>query len=84
MKGPAGRHPLGGQPGRWSIGEGETATGQGGRYLHPNPRVEAIGARDHWAVERIAGAPVSRPSQDGAVEALRKAAAERSPRADGS
>ena len=23
-----------------------------GRYLHPNPRVEAIGARDHWAAER--------------------------------
>ena len=55
-----------------------------GRYLHPNPRVEAIGARDHWAVERIAGAPVSRPSQDRAVEALRKAAAERNPRAGGS
>jgi intracellular multiplication protein IcmP len=45
-----------------------------GRYLHPNPRVEAIGARDHWAVERIAGVPVSRPSLDRAIEALRKAA----------
>ena len=33
-----------------------------GRYLHPNPRVEAIGARDHWAAERAAGAPVIEPN----------------------
>ena len=45
-----------------------------GRYLHPNPRVEALGARDHWSVERIAGVPVSRPDLDRAVEALQKAA----------
>ena len=29
-----------------------------GRYLHPNPRVEAVGARDHWAVERAADIPI--------------------------
>jgi intracellular multiplication protein IcmP len=46
-----------------------------GRYLHPNPRVEAIGARDHWAVERLAGEPLIEPSMDRAVEALRKMAA---------
>jgi intracellular multiplication protein IcmP len=46
-----------------------------GRYLHPNPRVEAAGARDHWAVERLLGAPVIEPSVDCAVEALRKIAA---------
>jgi len=46
-----------------------------GRYLHPNPRVEAIGTRDHWAVERLAGEPVIEPSMDRAVDALRKVAA---------
>jgi intracellular multiplication protein IcmP len=46
-----------------------------GRYLHPNPRVEAIGARDHWAVERLAGEPLIEPNVDRAVEALRKVAA---------
>jgi intracellular multiplication protein IcmP len=46
-----------------------------GRYLHPNPRVEAVGARDHWAVERLAGEPVIEPNMDRAIEALRKVAA---------
>jgi intracellular multiplication protein IcmP len=46
-----------------------------GRYLHPNPRVEAVGARDHWAVERLAGEPVIEPKMDRAIEALRKVAA---------
>jgi intracellular multiplication protein IcmP len=46
-----------------------------GRYLHPNPRVEAVGARDHWAVERLVGEPVIEPSLDRAIEALRKASA---------
>ena len=41
-----------------------------GRYLHPNPRVEGAGARDHWAVERITGRPVIEPSLDRAVAAL--------------
>jgi intracellular multiplication protein IcmP len=46
-----------------------------GRYLHPNPRVEAVGARDHWAVERLIGEPVIEPNMDRAIEALRKVAA---------
>jgi intracellular multiplication protein IcmP len=45
-----------------------------GRSLHPNPRVEALGARDHWAVERLVGGPVVEPSLDRAVEALSKMA----------
>jgi intracellular multiplication protein IcmP len=45
-----------------------------GRYPNPNPRVEAVGARDHWAVERLAGEPVIEPSMDRAIEALRKVA----------
>jgi hypothetical protein len=47
----------------------------GGRYCHPNPRVEAVGARDHWAVERLAGEPVIEPNMDRAIEALRKVSA---------
>jgi intracellular multiplication protein IcmP len=45
-----------------------------GRYLHPNPRIEAIGARDHWAYERIAGAPVINPDLDRALDVIRQAA----------
>ena len=45
-----------------------------GRYLHPNPRVEAIGARDHWAAERAVGGPLIEPNVSRAVEALRKSA----------
>lgn len=41
-----------------------------GRYLHPNPRVEAAGARDHWAVERAAGIPIIEPAVDRAIVAL--------------
>ena len=46
-----------------------------GRYLHPNPRAEAVGVSDHWAVERLAGEPVIEPNVDRALEALRKVAA---------
>jgi len=46
-----------------------------GRYLHPNPPVEAVGVRDHWAVERLAGEPVIEPNVDRALEALRNVAA---------
>jgi intracellular multiplication protein IcmP len=46
-----------------------------GRYLHPNPRAEAAGARDHWAVEQASGGPVLRPSVDCALNALRQAGA---------
>ncbi|MBO0711966.1 MAG: hypothetical protein J2P47_11880 [Acetobacteraceae bacterium] len=45
-----------------------------GRYLHPNPRVEALGARDHWAVECAAGAPVIEPDLTRAMQTLRRAA----------
>ena len=38
-----------------------------GRTQHPNPAVEAIGARDHWAVECSAGRPVGIPSVERAV-----------------
>ncbi|MGK3936768.1 secretion/conjugation apparatus DotM-related subunit, partial [Enterococcus faecium] len=44
-----------------------------GRYLHPTPRVEAVGARDHWAVERLAGRPVEGPRFERALEALTRA-----------
>jgi intracellular multiplication protein IcmP len=42
-----------------------------GRYAHPNPRVEAAGARDHWASERAAGQPLPAPSIARAMQALR-------------
>ncbi len=51
-----------------------------GRYLHPNPRVEALGARDHWAAERIAGVPIVEPDIARAMDALRRVAAPRSRR----
>ncbi len=44
-----------------------------GRYLHPNPRVEAVGARDHWAHERAAGRPLETPHFARALEALSQA-----------
>ncbi len=37
---------------------------------HPNPCVEAIGARDHWAVECVGQGPVLTPSIDRAVAAI--------------
>ena len=43
-----------------------------GRYLHPAPRVEAIGPRDHWAIECAAGEPVFQPDLDRAMAALRQ------------
>jgi intracellular multiplication protein IcmP len=46
-----------------------------GRYLHPNPRVEAAGARDHWAAERIAKRPLASPDIERALEAVRAASA---------
>lgn len=44
------------------------------RYNHPNPRAEAAGARDHWAVECVAGEPVIEPSIDRALGALERVA----------
>ena len=48
-----------------------------GRYAHPNARVEAAGARDHWATERAAGRPIPWPSIARAIDALRQAHAQR-------
>jgi intracellular multiplication protein IcmP len=44
-----------------------------GQTTHPNPRVEAAGARDHWAAERLAGRPLIIPSVERAVSAVRAA-----------
>jgi intracellular multiplication protein IcmP len=44
-----------------------------GQMTHPNPRVEAAGARDHWAAERLAGRPLIIPSVERAVSAVRAA-----------
>ncbi len=45
-----------------------------GRDQHPNPLVEAIGARDHWAAECAARGPLVVPSIERAAEAVRAAA----------
>jgi intracellular multiplication protein IcmP len=45
-----------------------------GRYLHPNPRIEAAGARDHWAAERLSGRPLHRPEIERALQSARKVA----------
>jgi intracellular multiplication protein IcmP len=45
-----------------------------GRDQHPNPLVEAIGARDHWASECAARGPLVVPSIERAAEAVRAAA----------
>jgi len=55
-----------------------------GRYLHPNPRVEAVGARDHWAVERAADIPIVQPSFDRAIVALQRHARSLSQKRSGS
>ena len=43
-----------------------------GRYLHPAPRVEALGTRDHWAIECAAGEPAFQPDLTRAMAALRQ------------
>jgi intracellular multiplication protein IcmP len=40
---------------------------------HPNPRIEAIGARDHWAAERLCGHALRSPSVTQAVQAIEEA-----------
>ncbi|MGI4946161.1 MAG: hypothetical protein ACRYHQ_37315, partial [Janthinobacterium lividum] len=37
----------------------------------PNPRIEALGARDHWAAECALGRPVRMPVFDAALNAIR-------------
>jgi intracellular multiplication protein IcmP len=39
-------------------------------HPHPSQRVEAIGARAHWAAERAIGAPIPTPELDPAIAAL--------------
>lgn len=40
--------------------------------LHPTPRVEALGARDHWAAELLAGEPLRIASVENALAAVRE------------
>ena len=42
-----------------------------GRTYHPNPCIEAIGARDHWAMEIALGKPVTAPSLARAMASIR-------------
>lgn len=44
-----------------------------GRYLHPNPRVEAAGVRDHWATERLLGHALPEPHVNRALAAIEAA-----------
>ena len=44
-----------------------------GQNIHPNPRVEALGARDHWAAERALRQPISKPAVDQALTSIRTA-----------
>ncbi len=41
-----------------------------GQDQHPNPLIEAIGARDHWAAECAARAPLVVPSVERAMDAI--------------
>jgi intracellular multiplication protein IcmP len=40
-------------------------------HPHPSQRVEAIGARAHWAAERAVGTPIPTPEFDMAIAAIR-------------
>jgi len=51
---------------------GFPSAGQG-YTVHPNPRVEAIGARDHWATECAIGKPLTKPAMEQALRAIRDA-----------
>lgn len=44
----------------------------------PTPRIEAVGARDHWAAERVEGRPLFVPSLERAVRVIRDAAGDSS------
>ena len=41
-----------------------------GQTSHPNPRVEAAGARDHWTAERLLGRPIATPNIERALDAI--------------
>ncbi len=47
-----------------------------GQHPHPNPLVEAVGARDHWAAECLAGEPLLLPAVERAALVVRAAAGE--------
>lgn len=49
-------------------------------HPQPNPRVEAVGARDHWAAERQDGGRLRTPSIDRALAALRVVGERRGPK----
>ena len=40
-------------------------------HPHPSQRIEAIGARAHWAAERAVGAPIPTPEFDAAIASIR-------------
>jgi len=42
-----------------------------GQNIHPNPRVEALGARDHWAAERAMRRPLNVPEVEQALGSVR-------------
>ena len=44
--------------------------GGNNRNEQPNPRAEALGARDHWAAECDIGAPIKTPSVERAISAI--------------
>ena len=44
-----------------------------GQNIHPNPRVEAVGARDHWATERAMRRPLCAPEIEQALGSVRTA-----------
>lgn len=44
--------------------------GGNNRNEQPNPRAEALGARDHWAAECDIGAPIKTPSLERAISAI--------------
>ena len=41
------------------------------RAEQPNPRIEAVGARDHWAAECDLGRPLTEPSLERALAVIR-------------
>ena len=43
----------------------------------PNPRIEAVGARDHWAAECSVGHPLPVPSFERSLAVVRKKAVEK-------
>ncbi|MGI4794307.1 MAG: hypothetical protein ACRYG8_09550 [Janthinobacterium lividum] len=42
-----------------------------GQNVHPNPRIEAAGARNHWMAECLAEEPLVLPVVDAAIDAVR-------------